>query len=110
MHKRKFSASDAPADQFQSLRQISTLNHVQCREVLKVLNGDQAGKGRRAATRQHQLYPAAFRAVRTVPLHMGSSEITLHMVSVAAATQNKVETCAFFAEQLLHTLEKIAAT
>ena len=106
MSKRKLNADVSMSEQFQTLRQVKSLTHVQCRSVMTLLNADQKKRGTRSCSRAHQLYPAAEPAVRKVPLEVDGKKIEMNLFSIAAMTQNKINSCSLFRECLETALEK----
>ena len=106
MSKRKLNAEDSFTEQFQALRQVKSLTHVQCRSVMTLLNADQERQGNRSCTKEHQLYPAAAPAARRVPLEVGGKRIEVNMFSIAKVTQNKINACPLFRESLEVALKK----
>lgn len=106
MSKRKLNAEDSFTEQFQALRQVKSLTHVQCRSVMTLLNADQERQGTRSCTKEHQLYPAAAPAARRVPLEVGGKRIEVNMFSIANVTQNKINACPLFRESLEVALKK----
>ena len=98
MPKRKLAAADPLLEQFQTLRQIKTLSHAQCREVMTLLNRGEEQTGGRAATREKHVYPFASGAIRQVPLQDEDRSVSLHMFSLPEITQKKIDACLFFRE------------
>ena len=92
-------------DQFQSLRQIKTLSHAQCREVMTLLSRGEEKTGGRAATREKHLYPFASGAIRQVSLRDEDRSIPLYMFSLSEITQKKIDACPFFRECFEAALE-----
>ena len=106
MSKRKLTPADPLVEQFQTLRQVKSLSHVQCREVLTLLNQGAQKTGKRAGTQNKHKYPVASLAVRQVPLRVAEKEILLQMFSLPQLTQNKVSACPLFRECFLAALQK----
>eukprot|EP00435_Cladocopium_sp_Y103_P024579 s448_g6.t1 len=104
--RRKLSSSDSLLDQFQSLRQIRTLTHVQCREVMTLLNHGEEKTGKRSAAKEHMLYPVASPAAREIALQVCDVSVSRHMFSLPAITQNKINACPFFRECFEAALQK----
>ena len=98
--KRKLNAEDAPAEQFQALRQIRGLSQADCRRVIALLRDDEQGQATCRA--QHLKYPEAGALLREVTLQ--ESKLVVYVNTLPDLIQEKTNRCALFAHMLAEAI------
>ena len=97
--KRKWDAEARPCEQFQLLRQITSLTKAQCRQILSVVRED--GKGSRTVSRSKHLYTEVLPALRVLRTHgKASSEVRLHFLHLPTILEAKAKECGHFRRAL----------
>eukprot|EP00438_Fugacium_kawagutii_P010142 Skav224275 [mRNA] locus=scaffold217:56269:58275:+ [translate_table: standard] len=96
LKRKRLSADDAPAEQFRALRQIPSLSHQDCREVVSLLNNPDADS--RTTTRSAQLYPDAWECLRDIPVKMvQGTTLCVPYMSLPDMVRAKMRKCPLFA-------------
>ena len=100
MKRKKLDSNASFDEQFQALRQLPSLSHAQCRQVIDLLHCDQKRTGVRSGQLPHQKYPVALPALRNITLEVQEQKLSIPFFSIADTVHKKVNRSVFFKECL----------
>ena len=95
MKRRRLHQEDAPREQFSVLRQIPTLTHEQCRQVVALLHPED--EGRHTCVRPKDAHPHALPCLRDISIETDATPLKVHLMSLSALIDAKVKLCPLYA-------------
>lgn len=104
LKRRRLSADDAPADQFQALRQIPSLSHQDCRAVIALLSGQD--RISRTSTRATQLYKDAWECLRDIQVPTATGHLPVPCMSLPEMIRVKMKNCPLYAAAFEEMVQK----
>ena len=94
--RKRLREEHKPAQQFAALRQVKSLSLEECRSVVSLLQGNDAGK--RTCSRMSQKYTEALPCLRAVTVPKWSGEtLSVPCMSLQAMLQAKIQACPLYA-------------
>ena len=95
MKRRRLRQEDAPREQFATLRQIPTLTHEQCRQVVALLHPDD--EGRHTCLRREDVHPEAMPCLRDIAIEREGAPLKVNCISLSALIDAKTRLCPLYA-------------
>ena len=95
MKRRRLNPSDAPREQFASLRQIPSLTQEECRKVVALLHP--AEEGRKTCSRLQDVHPLALPCLREISVKRAGMPLSVNCMSLPALIDAKTKACPLFA-------------
>ena len=95
MKRRRLNQDDAPREQFSALRQIPTLTHEQCRQVVALLHPEE--EGRHTCVRPKDVHPEALPCLRDISIDRDGTPLKVHCMALSALIEAKIKLCPLFA-------------
>ena len=104
MKRKKLEADASFQNQFQALRQITSLTHTQCRQVIELLHIDEKKTGARTGQRVQHKYPVSLPALRKATVEVEGKQLRIPRFSLPEMVQLKANSSSFFKECLSHAM------